>query len=702
MVTASRVTPKPAWANDVFPSSRARAFPHVQRCPWMVASDDGHGAAGLLSSPTMIGARPDDASRIAQSGSRTAQYGAEAVGRATSTASLRLAAATVGVATIVAVTTVAPASTPTTALANPAAAFSPGTQQREVALKAIAGVYGVGPIFQLPALVGLDRPQDLLVASVSQLGNPPLARSVTALLDALTRVAPIETGVPAFGPGGTYDSVNGLQYTTDAVAGLLGIGPKTPFYPQLNSLIGPMVNQRRALLLGLDLGGTEAAMAMRRMISGAQNDGSGWGAGTPGVTGVVSLLLRNPSRPGGGLLALLTPHANVFGLNLTNPEAGSYTNPGKSQMLNLAIIDVALAYDLVSDAPTSLNPISWLNGVIGQLLPTFQGPDSGLPAQLAAVNSLVGLGRRDGLLSAAVDATKLVLDPTGGQGAALVPGLGPVLGKVIPGFVASPGKSVYLTYNSGKLPLLEPFEVVPRFLSYLPGFSISTPVTSSFASLLTQVVAVGYQDVQLTTDTGGDPVFVRSFDRAGQQAQLLASPISPLDASRAPRALFDALATGLQQNLLSPEKQRLTVAGLPLGSVVYDNPLTHTVAHALRSAVGQLKAVADPVLDAAGSLFNVLDGFTKTTSSLAGRRSEPAESIAEMVVPPTDGHSAIESKPHAGNVSDRRVTRPKTAAEEHDEAPPASPNAIESRDDTEHTSEDAVGDSALVSEGVGP
>lgn len=51
--------------------------------------------------------------------------------------------------------------------------------------------------------------------------------------------------------------------------------------------------------------------------------------------------------------------------------------------------------------------------------------------------------------------------------------------------------NLYVTYDSGRLPLLEPIQFIPRTLSYLPGFGFSTTLSDSFADVLTQLVAQG-------------------------------------------------------------------------------------------------------------------------------------------------------------------------------------------------------------------
>ncbi len=76
------------------------------------------------------------------------------------------------------------------------------------------------------------------------------------------------------------------------------------------------------------------------------------------------------------MFALATPFTNLFGVNLTAPDAGNYTNPDKTKVLNTSILDITWAYNPLSpDAPTTLNPLAWANSGAAGVFLTYLLPD---------------------------------------------------------------------------------------------------------------------------------------------------------------------------------------------------------------------------------------------------------------------------------------------------------------------------------------
>ncbi len=327
------------------------------------------------------------------------------------------------------------------------------------------------------------------------------------------------------------------------------------------------------------LGGTNAALASPELMKLKD-------------TAILVIALRNTSRPGGGIVAMLNPVSQLFGLNLANADGRGTPDettikfdidnplPGFPDLEiaeitlteydgNLTTWDITAAYDLLSDAPSTIyNPVSWLNSGVGFVMPTYLVPK--------ALTKLL-----DGDLAALTDLlNSLNID------------------------VSEEDGNLYITYDSGHLPLLEPFQVLPRTLSYIPGFGITTPISSSFDDVLRQTVAMGYQDVDLDGDTAGDiPTFVREFNMAGKQAKLWTSPVGFTDGLQVPQALFNALIgdgekTGITGNLLNPSVQDLKLFGsTALGDALYDNGATVAVAGFLRDALLQIRDALNPVFD---------------------------------------------------------------------------------------------------------
>ncbi|SUB58021.1 AAA ATPase containing von Willebrand factor type A (VWA) domain-like protein [Mycolicibacterium smegmatis] len=90
---------------------------------------------------------------------------------------------------------------------------------------------------------------------------------------------------------------------------------------------------------------------------------------------------NNPSRPGGGLFALATPFTNQFGLICRRRQRVANTTKTKNgkitKVLNTSILDVTWAYNILSDAPTTANPLAWANAATGAVFLTYLLPNEG-------------------------------------------------------------------------------------------------------------------------------------------------------------------------------------------------------------------------------------------------------------------------------------------------------------------------------------
>ncbi|OMB79688.1 PE-PPE domain-containing protein [Mycolicibacterium conceptionense] len=468
----------------------------------------------------------------------------------------------------------------------------------------IVGIYGVGPIFWAAQALGIT-PENVIKAAGGLTGNTALADTVVGLLDLLDAVSPIAAGVKGPMPSDVYDAVNDVQYTFTGLSKMFGLGDNNAF---VNWIVknAPILNQRRAIILSESLGGLTTSLAYRDMINAVQSDSQDWGEG---VTGQWLIFVNNPSRPGGGLFALATPLTNLFGLNLTTPDAGSFTNADQTKVLNTSILDITWAYNPLSDVPTTLNPLAWANSAAAGVFLTYLLPDE---------DNNIGEHVLPKLIDGIGDGVWTMIDPTGGQGLEMIPVLGDLLKLFHVNVLDFPGKATYITYDSGNLPLLEPFRMVPHLANLVPGVNIPTPLTDSVEDALRKMVNMGYQDVNPDT-------LERTFDEAGDQAYFWHSPLTPTQQLAAVQTVFDALVDGIQEHALNPEAWTPKLPGTDFKPIV-QNAVSVAVAQALSDALEAIqKNAADPMFDA------VEKGLAPVTHALDGINAQVESAIDGML-----------------------------------------------------------------------
>ncbi|TCI66623.1 PE-PPE domain-containing protein, partial [Exiguobacterium sp. SH0S7] len=138
-----------------------------------------------------------------------------------------------------------------------------------------------------------------------------------------------------------------------------------------------------------------------------------------------------------------------------------------------SILDISWAYNILSDAPTTLNPLAWTNAAVGAVFLTYL-----LPSTKPQNNILSHVIPE--LALSTIDGLKTILDVTGGQSLEMVPGWSEIvkvvekldlLGigvdevlKEIANVTKFTGTGSYITYDSGNLPLLEPFRIISRLV----------------------------------------------------------------------------------------------------------------------------------------------------------------------------------------------------------------------------------------------
>lgn len=482
----------------------------------------------------------------------------------------------------------------------------------------IVGLYGVGPIFWTAQLLGIT-PENVIRAAGGLTGNTALAETVVGLLDLLDAVSPVEAGVKGPLPSDVYDAVNGLDPTLTGLIKMFGLGNQPVFQQIANWLLNeaPVLNQRRAVILSESLGGLTTSLAYRDMINAVQSNDPDWQIG---VTGQWLIFVNNPSRPGGGLFALATPFTNLLGVNLTTPDAGSYTNDAMTKVLNTSILDITWAYNPLSDVPTTLSPLAWANSLAAGVFLTYLLPDEG---------NNIGSHVLPQLVTGILDGVKVMVDPTGGQGLDMVPGWTgfvdslnwvPILNTWLNNFTNAtkfPGNATYITYDSGNLPLLEPLRMVPHLLNLAPGVDIPTPLTDSVEDALRKMVNMGYQDVNPAN-------LERTFGEAGDQAYLWHSPLNVTQQLAANEIIFDALIDGIQANALNPEAWTPKLPGMDFKPIV-QNAVSVAVAKAMSDALQLVQDGAHPIFD------GIEKGLAPVTTALDGVNAQVETAIDNML-----------------------------------------------------------------------
>lgn len=576
--------------------------------------------------------------------------------------------------------------------------------QEDVKLAASIGIYPVGPGAQIMRALGMGSPSSALSTLSTIAGFIPGGESISGTLQQISdllvtlqdgidipgvgNIAFPEIGVPELGPAGTYDAIAGLDTSVvntlaiyallkplllpaggalldvrdpdgnltslplntakldaaigDAlqpshIASVLAAAAAAAAAAALEHPIDPTAGPRAfaevvnnyfgeyqssiAVPISWGFGGTNTALALNQINKDT--------TGAFDHTVILEIALRNASRTGGGIASLLTPVTDLVGINMSNPNN---VDANGNVVTNTTVWDITAAYDIMSDAPsTILNPVAWANSAAGAVAPTYL-----IPKDAAGIANFV-----EGLTQGNVDLEELLNAVMG-------------LTNTLHSHVGEDG-NLYITYDSGNLPLLQPFQAAPQLLSLIPGFKITTPVSSSFDDVLRQMVAMGYQDVDLTGDAAGQtPVFERGFDKAGTQAKFWTSPVSFTDGLQAPQALFDALIgngtdTGLTGNLLNPGDQKLELFGnTALGDALYDNGLTTAVAGALKQVLLSIKTQLNPIFDAVDSnsvvkqIAGALDQATAQVNGLIDQGGGAIKGLnIDLATPLMDGNRAF-------------------------------------------------------------
>ncbi|MFN3003920.1 AAA family ATPase [Mycolicibacterium wolinskyi] len=397
--------------------------------------------------------------------------------------------------------------------------------------------------------LGLDLSDPLNLAAVPDTAgiNVITAGPIFTLL----KLFGVDLGwVPSF-PNSVADEINGTEYlsvTSAEVDQLLNSLVPTgglnhilvkeilkKIEDELNHFPS-VVDLRVPIVVGMGLGAFAAGAAYQQVVDDLPNQpgGANYSGNDPllgSFTLLPMVLIDNPGRANGGILARMYPLFRLVGIDTVTPNTQVQSSTDGDGLLNdiqifgLALgganlipvkIDATAEYLPLSDFAAWPNPFTMANNVAAGLFPTY----------------ILRGQTLDGIL------TDVVLDQIAQQ-----------LGEDITDYLADPGDdptkgpklNIYITIPARSLPLLEPTYLAFDVINLLTGANLNNPIGTALSPLLTSLVNLGYTDVYYNEATG-------EYDRTLDEADVPTAfgTLPDLDWGQVPGHLVNALAIGVQ------------------------------------------------------------------------------------------------------------------------------------------------------------
>lgn len=422
--------------------------------------------------------------------------------------------------------------------------------------------------------------------------------------------------VPSF-PNSVADEINGTEYlsvTSAEVDQLLNSLVPTgglnhilvreilkKIEDELNHF-PDIVDLRVPIVVGMGLGAFAAGAAYQQVVDDLPNQPGGANySGTDPLLGSFTLLpmvlIDNPGRANGGILARMYPLFRLAGIDTVTPDTQVQSSTDGDGLLNdiqifgLTLgganlipikIDATAEYLPLSDFAAWPNPFTTANNVAAGLFPTY----------------ILRGQTLDGIL------TDVVLDQIAQQ-----------LGEDVSDYLADPGDdptkgpklNIYITIPARSLPLLEPTYLAFDVINLLTGANLNNPIGTALSPLLTSLVNLGYTDVYYNEETG-------EYDRTLDEADVPTAfgTLPDLDWGEVPGHLVNALAIGIQQ-------------AIDDGLVNRDGPVPNVIAtvlgllglDALPNAVGgfDVSGLTEALENVASGALDAADAPEVTTAS---------------------------------------------------------------------------------------
>ncbi|OCB14341.1 AAA family ATPase [Mycolicibacterium porcinum] len=356
---------------------------------------------------------------------------------------------------------------------------------------------------------------------------------------------------PSF-PNSVADEINNTPYldislesifeglglpTSGAAFDALKIAFKTLTGIDLPALSTNVADVRIPIVAGWGFGAFAAGAAYQQVVDDLPNQPGGAAyTGTDPLLGSFTILpmilIDNPGRANGGILARAYPLFGLFGIDTVTPDTQVQSStdgqgllngvqlfgltPGGANLIPIKI-DATAEYLPLSDFAAWPNPFTMANNVAAGLFPTY----------ILRNQTLDSL-------------TTVVVDQVVSQ-----------LGADIADYVAHPGDdptkgpklNIYITIPANSLPLLEPTYLAYDVINLLTGANLNNPIGTALSPVLTSLVNLGYTDVHYNATTG---IYERTLDEADVPTAFGTLP-ADVDWGQVPGHLVNNLVTGIQK-----------------------------------------------------------------------------------------------------------------------------------------------------------
>lgn len=410
----------------------------------------------------------------------------------------------------------------------------------------LGGALGELPV-NVEDLLGIDLNDPLSSAGVNVI--------TTGGLFTLIRLLGVDLGwVPSF-PNSVADEINNTPYldvSLDSIFKALGLPTSGLKFDSLKAaleLLGitlPPLSTNAAdvripIVAGWGFGAFAAGAAYQQVVDDLPNQPGGANyTGTNPLLGSFTILpmilIDNPGRANGGILARAYPLFGLLGIDTVTPDTQVQSSgtsivsgipivgdiplfgltPGGANLIPIKI-DATAEYLPLSDFAAWPNPFTMANNVAAGLFPTYilrnQSLDTLGTVLVDQVVSQLGADITD------------YLDNPGDD-----PQLGPKL-------------NIYITIPANSLPLLEPTYLAYDVVNLLTGANLNNPIGTALSPVLTSLVNLGYTDVSYNPTTG---IYERSLDEADVPTAFGTLP-ADVDWEQVPGHLVNNLVTGIQK-----------------------------------------------------------------------------------------------------------------------------------------------------------